>query len=62
MLCHLYRLSPIFQSPLKDFGYDISDFRQIHAEYGTMDDFDRLVKKSQELDIKLILDFVPNHS
>lgn len=55
-------LSPIFQSPLKDFGYDISDFRAIQPEYGTMEDFDRLVEQSNELDIKLILDFVPNHS
>lgn len=55
-------LSPIFQSPMKDFGYDISNFRQIHPEYGTMDDFDNLIARCKELDIKLILDFVPNHS
>lgn len=55
-------LSPIFQSPLKDLGYDISDFKAIQPEYGTLDDFDRLVERSNELDIKLILDFVPNHS
>ncbi|XP_031624579.1 probable maltase [Contarinia nasturtii] len=55
-------LSPIFKSPLKDFGYDISDFRQIQSEYGTMEDFERLVERCKELDIKLILDFVPNHS
>lgn len=55
-------LSPIFQSPMKDFGYDISDFRQIHSEFGTLNDFDRLVERCKELDVKLILDFVPNHS
>lgn len=55
-------LSPIFQSPMYDFGYDISDFKKIQPEYGSMDDFDRLVEKCKELDIKLILDFVPNHS
>lgn len=54
-------LSPIFKSPMKDFGYDISDFREIHEEYGTMEDFDNLVKRCKELDIKLVLDFVPNH-
>lgn len=54
-------LSPIFKSPMKDFGYDISDFREIDPLFGTMADFDRLVKRCQELDIKLILDFVPNH-
>lgn len=55
-------LSPIFQSPMVDFGYDISDFTQIHSEYGTLEDFDRLVAKCRKLDIKLILDFVPNHT
>ncbi|XP_031639303.1 probable maltase [Contarinia nasturtii] len=55
-------LSPIFQSPLKDFGYDISDYRSIHPDYGTMDDFERLIAQCKELDIKLLLDLVPNHS
>lgn len=55
-------LSPIYKSPMKDFGYDISDFRDIHSEFGTMDDFERLAEQCQKLDIKLILDFVPNHS
>lgn len=54
-------LSPIFQSPLKDWGYDVSDFRRIHWEYGTMADFEHLAERCKELDIKLILDFVPNH-
>lgn len=54
-------LSPIFPSPMRDFGYDISDFRGIHKDYGTMEDFKNLVKKCKELDIKIILDFVPNH-
>lgn len=55
-------LSPIFKSPMKDFGYDISDYTQIHEEYGTLDDFQRLSLRCKELNIKLILDFVPNHS
>lgn len=55
-------LSPIFQSPMVDFGYDCSDYEKIQPEYGTLEDFDRLVKKCRELDIKLILDFVPNHT
>ncbi|XP_055915885.1 maltase 2-like isoform X2 [Eupeodes corollae] len=55
-------LSPIFQSPMIDFGYDISNFTAIHEEYGTMEDFEDLVAEAKRLDIKLILDFVPNHS
>lgn len=55
-------LSPIFASPMADFGYDISNYREIHSEFGTMEDFDNLVKRCKELGIKLILDFVPNHS
>ncbi|XP_055682947.1 maltase A3-like [Lutzomyia longipalpis] len=55
-------MSPIFKSPMKDFGYDISDFRDIQLEYGTMEDFDRLLKTAHELDLRVILDFVPNHS
>ncbi|XP_037961163.1 maltase 2-like isoform X2 [Teleopsis dalmanni] len=55
-------LSPIFQSPMVDFGYDISDFKAIHSEYGTMQDFEDLIAEANRLDIKIILDFVPNHS
>lgn len=47
---------------MKDFGYDIADFYNIQPEYGTLDDFDRLIAKAKTLDIKIILDFVPNHS
>ncbi|CAG9784092.1 unnamed protein product [Diatraea saccharalis] len=54
-------LSPIFKSPMYDFGYDISDFYAIQDEYGTMEDFGNLLAKAKELDIKIILDFVPNH-
>ncbi|XP_026314498.1 maltase A1-like [Hyposmocoma kahamanoa] len=55
-------LSPIFKSPMYDFGYDIADFYQIQEEYGTMEDFQRLLAKAKELDIKIVLDFVPNHT
>ncbi|XP_037949098.1 maltase A3-like [Teleopsis dalmanni] len=55
-------LSPIFTSPMVDFGYDISDFYDIQPEYGTMDDFRELIARAKELDLKIILDFVPNHS
>ncbi|KAL0129457.1 hypothetical protein PUN28_001620 [Cardiocondyla obscurior] len=55
-------MSPIFTSPQKDFGYDIANFTDIHDEYGTLDDFDKLVQKANSLGLKVILDFVPNHS
>ncbi|XP_055852300.1 maltase A1-like [Episyrphus balteatus] len=55
-------LSPIFKSPMADFGYDISDFYQIHPEYGTIQDFENLIKKAKEVGLKIILDFVPNHT
>lgn len=42
-------MSPIFTSPMVDFGYDISDFYNIHYEYGTMEDFDELLAKAHEL-------------
>ncbi|XP_073942192.1 maltase A1-like [Choristoneura fumiferana] len=55
-------LSPMFQSPMYDFGYDISDFYAVHDEYGTMEDFEALTKRAEELGIKVVLDLVPNHS
>lgn len=45
-----------------DFGYDISDYIAIQPEYGTMKDFERLAKKCKQLGIRLILDYVPNHT
>ncbi|XP_055540588.1 maltase 2-like [Wyeomyia smithii] len=54
--------SPLFKSPMKDFGYDISNFREIDEVFGTMEDFDALLVKAKELGIKVILDFVPNHT
>ncbi|XP_058460534.1 maltase A3-like [Malaya genurostris] len=55
-------MSPIFKSPMADFGYDISDYYDIQPEYGTMADFDTLIGESKKLGLKVILDFVPNHS
>ncbi|XP_024875398.1 alpha-glucosidase-like [Temnothorax curvispinosus] len=55
-------MSPIFKSPQYDFGYDISNFTDINEEYGTLKDFDELVAKAKSLGLKVILDFVPNHS
>ncbi|XP_018572789.1 maltase 2 [Anoplophora glabripennis] len=55
-------LSPIFTSPQVDQGYDISDYYSIDPDYGTLDDLRELVDKAHELDIKIVLDFVPNHT
>ena len=55
-------LSPIYPSPDVDFGYDVSDYCSIDPKFGTMDDFDHLVKEAHEKDIRIILDLVMNHS
>jgi alpha-glucosidase len=55
-------LSPVFTSPMADFGYDISDYTGIDPLFGTLADFDALVERAHALGLKIILDFVPNHT
>jgi oligo-1,6-glucosidase/alpha-glucosidase len=55
-------LSPIFPSPMADFGYDVADYTGIDPLFGSLDDFDRLLGAAHERGLKLMLDFVPNHS
>ncbi|XP_066905550.1 maltase A1 isoform X1 [Halyomorpha halys] len=55
-------LSPIYPSPNYDFGYDIADMDNINPEYGTLDDFNALVKAMKERGIRVLMDFVPNHT
>jgi alpha-glucosidase len=55
-------LSPIFSSPMADFGYDISDYTGIDPLFGTIEDFDALVETAHENGLKIILDLVPNHT
>ena len=55
-------ISPIYPSPMADFGYDISDYTGIHPLFGSMDDFDELLNRAHEKGIKVILDLVPNHT
>src|ERR1700741_2820 len=53
-------ITPCFPSPQVDFGYDVSDYRNIDPQYGTLQDFDRLVSEAKKRNIKVILDFVVN--
>lgn len=55
-------LSPFFTSPMKDFGYDISDYRGVDAVFGTLDDFDELVGKAHTLGLKVVIDQVLSHT
>lgn len=55
-------LSPIFPSPMRDFGYDVADYCGIEPMFGDMAAFDRLLTALHDRGLKLILDFVPNHS
>lgn len=55
-------LSPIFPSPMADFGYDVADYTDIDPMFGDLADFDRLVAQTHARRLRLIIDFVPNHT
>ena len=55
-------LTPFYPSPQKDHGYDVADYLDVNPEYGTLDDFDRLVERAHELRLKVLVDLVPNHT
>lgn len=55
-------LSPVYASGNKDYGYDIDDYYKINPEFGTMADFDELLKKAKSLGIEIIMDLVANHT
>jgi len=55
-------ITPCFPSPQVDFGYDVSDYENIDPMYGTLADFDQLASEAKKRDIRIILDFVVNHS
>ena len=55
-------LSPFFTSPMKDFGYDIADYRGVDPVFGTLADFDRLLERAHQLGLKVLIDQVYSHS
>lgn len=54
-------LSPFFASPQKDAGYDVADYREVDPLFGTLKDFDALITEANRLNIKVVVDIVPNH-
>ncbi|MBQ1491105.1 MAG: glucohydrolase, partial [Blautia sp.] len=55
-------LSPVYASPNDDNGYDISDYRAIMKDFGTMEDFDRMLERAHSLGLKIVMDLVVNHT
>ena len=55
-------ISPMLESPQDDNGYDISDYRRIYKEYGTMEDYEKLLEEAHKRGIKILMDLVVNHT
>ncbi|KAL6908628.1 glycoside hydrolase superfamily [Trichoderma evansii] len=55
-------LSPVYASPMVDMGYDISNYREIHPDFGTLEDWERMVKEARRIGLKVVMDLVVNHT
>ena len=55
-------VTPFYESPMKDFGYDVADYKSVDPLFGSMEDFDKLLKETHTRGMKLIVDQVPNHT
>ena len=55
-------LSPVFRSPMRDFGYDIADYRDVDPTFGTLADLDELIERAHGLGLRVLLDYVPSHT
>ena len=55
-------VSPFYRSPMRDFGYDVSDYRQVDPIFGTLEDFDTLLEQAHARNLKVIIDMVPSHT
>ena len=55
-------LSPFFRSPMKDYGYDVADYRDVDPLFGTLADFDRLLEEAHARGLRVVIDWVPNHT
>jgi len=55
-------LSPVFPSPMRDFGYDVANYVEIDPVFGTLRDFDDLVREAHDLGLRVLLDWIPNHT
>ena len=55
-------LTPFYPSPQKDHGYDVADYYEVNPEYGTLDDFDELIRQAHSRGLRVLIDLVPNHT